>query len=273
MPQTHSEAETSAERRLRYDRRAAAAHPLSADLAAAIAADAVEVLFQPQFACIGGAIVGAEALVRWHHPDRGQVAGDELFRIAARSDLVRRLSDHVMDRALAVACHWPQDMRLSLNITAGDLATPGFPDIVAAALCRTGFAPERLTLEITEQALVLELDRSAERLGQLVDLGIKVALDDFGAGFCNFRYLKKLPLHYLKLDRSMIEGVAEDMRDLEVLRGIVALASALDLAVIAEGVETAAQRDAVAREGCASWQGFLGARAISAEDFATLLAT
>jgi len=271
MSPTRSDEETTAERRLRHDRRAAP-HPLADDLAVAIAAGEVEVLFQPQFACDGNAIVGAEALARWHHPVRGLVAGDELFRIAARADLVRPLSDHVMDRALCVARDWPRDLRLSLNITAGDLATPGFPDIVAAALCRTGLALERLTLEITEQALVLELDRSAERLGQLVDLGIKVALDDFGAGFCNFRYLKQLPLHYLKLDRSMIEGVAEDQRDLEVLRGIVALASALDLAVIAEGVETEAQRNALAREGCASWQGFLGARAVSAHDFATLIA-
>ncbi|MCL6251377.1 EAL domain-containing protein [Altererythrobacter sp. KTW20L] len=272
MSSTRTSAETAAERRLRHDRRAAVEHPLAADLAAAIAAGTVEVLFQPQYGCETGGITGAEALARWHHPDRGTVAGDELFRIAARSGLVRVLSDHVMDRALTVACDWPKDLRLSLNITAGDLATPGFPDVVAAALCRTGFAPERLTLEITEQALVLELDRSAERLGQLVDLGIKVALDDFGAGFCNFRYLKKLPLHYLKLDRSMIEGIADDRRDLEVLRGIVALASALDLAVIAEGVETKAQRDAVVREGCASWQGYLGARAVPAADFAALVA-
>ena len=232
----------------------------------------MEILFQPQFACGDAHIVGAEALARWHHPQEGLIAGDELFRIAARSGMVRWLSDHVMDRALAAACHWPSGLRLSLNITAGDLATPGFPDLVAGALCRTGFAPERLTLEITEQALVAELDRSAERLHQLVDLGIRVALDDFGAGFCNFRYLKVLPLHYLKLDRSMIEGIAEDQRDLEVLRGIVALASALDLAVIAEGVETEAQRDAVTREGCASWQGYLGARAIPAAQLDELLA-
>ena len=272
VPLSHPSEDVLAERRRRFDRRAAAPHPLASDLAAAIEHGELEILFQPQFACVDGVIVGAEALARWQHPQHGLIAGDELFRIAARSDMVRWLSDHVMDRALAAACHWPAGLRLSLNITAGDLATPGFPDLVAAALCRTGFAPERLTLEITEQALVAELDQSAERLHQLVDLGIKVALDDFGAGFCNFRYLKILPLHYLKLDRSMIEGIADDQRDLEVLRGIVALASALDLAVIAEGVETEPQRAAVTREGCASWQGYLGARAVSASEIGRLLA-
>lgn len=272
MSLPHPSEEALAERRRRFDRRAAAPHPLATDLAAAIEQDEVEILFQPQYACAGGAIVGAEALARWYHPRKGLIAGDELFRIAARSEMVRWLSDHVMDRALAAACHWPASLRLSLNVTAGDLATPGFPDLVAVALCRTGFAPERLTLEITEQALVADLDRSAERLHQLVDLGIRVALDDFGAGFCNFRYLKILPLHYLKLDRAMIEGIAEDKRDLEVLRGIVALASALDLAVIAEGVETEAQRGAVMREGCASWQGYLGARAVTAAELDRLLA-
>ena len=133
-----------------------------------------------------------------------------------------------------------------------------------------GFAPERLTLEITEQALVSELNRSAARLRHLADLGIRIALDDFGAGFCNFRYLKVLPLHSLKLDRTMIEGITDDARDLAVFRGIVAMARALDLKVVAEGIETEAQRDAVAREGCDAWQGFLGARPLEAAEFAEL---
>jgi EAL domain-containing protein (putative c-di-GMP-specific phosphodiesterase class I) len=161
---------------------------------------------------------------------------------------------------------------LSLNVTAADLAAADFAGTIIGALASTGFAPERLTLEITEQALVAELDRSAERLGELVALGVRVALDDFGAGFCNFRYLKKLPLHYLKLDRSMVQGIAEDRRDLEVLRGIVAMASALDLGVIAEGIETEAQRDAVVREGCQAWQGFLGGKPMTAAELDSLIA-
>jgi EAL domain-containing protein (putative c-di-GMP-specific phosphodiesterase class I) len=258
------------DRRRRQDRRAPDADPLAAQLADAMALGAIEVLFQPQYDTDSGKVTGAEALARWRHPQLGEIRGDELFRIAASAGMVRQVSDHVMDEALQAAALWPAHLRLSVNITASDLATPGFPDIVAAALCRNDFAPERLTLEITEQALVADLDRSAARLTQLVDLGIKVALDDFGAGFCNFRYLKILPLHTLKLDRSMIEGVAEDRRDLEVLRGIVALAGALDLAVVAEGIETQAQLDAIASVGCGSWQGFLGAKPMRAREFAAL---
>jgi EAL domain-containing protein (putative c-di-GMP-specific phosphodiesterase class I) len=190
MPNTSTSSDAIDERRRRQDRRMATTHPLARELATAIALHQVEILFQPQFDAPSGQLSGAEALVRWRPADRASIAGDELFRIAARSDMARVLSDHVMDRALGIASGWREGLRLSLNITAADLATPAFPDLVAAALCRSGLAPERLTLEITEQALVRDLDGSAAQLRKLVDLGIRVALDDFGAGFCNFRYLK-----------------------------------------------------------------------------------
>jgi EAL domain-containing protein (putative c-di-GMP-specific phosphodiesterase class I) len=266
---------TTYERRGRQERRAFMLHPLASELAGAMGRDEVEVLFQPQFACeagVTGAIIGAEALVRWQHAALGAVPGDELFRIAGPADLGHGLTRHVLDKALAAATRWPDALRLSLNVTAEDLAAPDFTNTVAAALARADFAPERLTLEITEQSLVADLGRSAERLMQLVDLGIRVALDDFGAGFCNFHYLKVLPLHYLKLDRSMVQGIAEDHRDLAVLRGIVAMASALDLAVVAEGIETEGQREVVAHEGCAAWQGYLGAKPMSAGELDALIA-
>ncbi|MFC3099619.1 EAL domain-containing protein [Altererythrobacter lauratis] len=270
MPFSHLVATPAGDRRRQLDRRARVPQAVANELQGAMAEDRIAMLFQPQYCCASGAVAGAEALVRWPHPQRGLIAGDELFRIAMRADLARALSDHVIRRALMLASEWEAGLHLSLNITAADLAAPDFPDAVAAALCASGFAPERLTLEITEQALVHDLDSSAAQLTKLVDLGIRIALDDFGAGFCNFRYLKKLPLHFLKLDRSMVEGIADDRRDLEVLRGIVALAGALDLAVIAEGIESEAQRDAVMREGCFAWQGFLGGKPMPPEEFAQL---
>jgi len=231
----------------------------------------IEMLFQPQYACDDGRIVGAEALARWQHPELGRIGAGALFAIADRADHVGQLSRRIAQAALASARDWPPHLRLSLNITAVDLATRDFADTIAGALLEAGFAPERLTLEITEQALVAELDRSATRLTHLADLGIRIALDDFGAGFCNFRYLKVLPLHALKLDRAMIEGITDDPRDLAVFRGIVAMAQALDLKVIAEGIENEAQREVVAAEGCTAWQGFLGAQPLSAEEFAGLV--
>jgi EAL domain-containing protein (putative c-di-GMP-specific phosphodiesterase class I) len=175
-------------------------------------------------------------------------------------------------RALAVASRWPRALRLSLNVSAADLAEANFAHTILAALAVADFEPERLTLEITEQALVAELDRSGEQLERLASRGIRIALDDFGAGFCNFHYLKRLPLQVLKLDRSMIHGVVEDARDLAILRAIVAMARALGLAVVAEGVETEAQRAAIVREGCQKWQGFLGGAPMAAEEFAAFTA-
>ena len=137
----------------------------------------------------------------------------------------------------------------------------------------SGFAPWRLTLEVTEQVLLSDTAHAAAVLRELAGQGIRIALDDFGAGFCNFRYLKLLPLHYLKLDRAMIDGVAGDSRDLAVLRASIAMAGALDLKVIAEGVESETQRALIAAEGCASYQGFLMAQPMSAAQFLDLART
>ncbi len=239
------------------------------DLAEAITAGAIELLFQPQFEGEGGALVGAEALVRWDHPDHGKMSGDSLVAIAQSGGFARRFSRHIARAALVEARDWPDHLRLSLNVTAMDLFDRTFGEELLAMLRESGFPSERLTLEITEQALVADLDRSAVRLEALAHHGIRIALDDFGAGFCNFRYLKVLPLHSLKLDRSMIEGIAHDQRDLAVLRAIIAMARALDLRVIAEGIETEEQRVTAIREGCRMWQGFLGGKPVSASEFLT----
>ena len=264
------EIDLARDRRTTRDRRANARDSESTALIAALDHGAVEVLFQPQFAAVGGALIGAEALARWHLADCTVIGGAALFEAAERGGLAARLSRHVADVALAAAAHWREDLQLSINVTAADLAEANFANAIAAAVAAANYPPERLTLEITEQVLVADLDRSAERLRQLADLGVRIALDDFGAGFCDFGYLKRLPLHYLKLDRSMIEGVDEHPRDLAVLRGIISMAVALELDVVAEGVEREGQRATIEREGCIAWQGFLGARPMSAKAFVCL---
>ncbi|WP_158611081.1 EAL domain-containing protein [Aurantiacibacter spongiae] len=256
------------DRRLRGDRRQSEPHPVASDLGQAITADAIDLLFQPQYAAAGNALSGAEALARWHHPVHGSLAGDALVAIAQSSGLARRLTRHIVRGALGVAADWPAHLRLSLNVTAADLLDRTYVDDLLALVADSGVAAERLTLEITEHALVADLDRSAERLALLAEAGIRIALDDFGAGFCNFHYLKVLPLDALKLDRSMVQGVAHDRRDLAILRAIVAMARTLELRIIAEGIETPAQRDVAAREGCDLWQGFLGGRPMTSAAFA-----
>lgn len=258
------------ERRARSDRRRTEPHPVTEDLAEALTANAIELLFQPQFRSSDGSLAGAEALVRWEHPDHGALAGDALVAIAQSGGIARRLSRHIVRASLSAASKWPDHLHLSINVTAMDLFDRTYGEELLAMIADADFPAERLTLEITEQALVADLDRSAERLNALADRGIRIALDDFGAGFCNFRYLKVLPLHALKLDRSMIEGVAGDPRDLAVLRGIIAMANALDLGVIAEGIETDAQREVAVREGCDILQGYLTGRPMKVRRFAEL---
>ena len=244
---------------------------LDADLIAALDRDEIKILFQPQFSTADDEIVGAEALARWQHPGLGRIGAGALFAIAERADHVGQLSRHIAERSIQAATAWPVPLRLSLNVTPVDLSAGSFANDIASILTDAHFEPERLTLEITEQALLRDIDRSARTLSKLVDLGIRVALDDFGAGFCNFRYLKLLPLHYLKLDRTMIDDIVADPRDLAVLRGIIAMAHALDLTVIAEGVENEVQRRLIFQEGCAFYQGFLRAKPMEAAEFLALI--
>ncbi len=245
---------------------------MEADLLGAIDRDEIEVLFQPQFALPDDRLSGAEALARWRHPRLGRIGAGTLFSIAESSDHLVPLSRHIAGQALELARRWPAHLRLSLNVTPSDLSAGSYGEELLRLLGQTGFDPQRLTLEVTEQTLLHDVAVAAPVLGELTARGVRVALDDFGAGFCNFRYLKVLPLHYLKLDRSMVDGIVSDPRDLAVFRAILAMAKALDLDVIAEGIESEAQRDAIAREGCAFYQGFLKAQPMSAEDFAGLAA-
>jgi EAL domain-containing protein (putative c-di-GMP-specific phosphodiesterase class I) len=264
--------ETAPDRREKADRRAGRDLRGGQALTDALARDEIEILFQPQFSAAENLLVGAEALARWHHPNRGRIGVGALFEIAERTGRVRELSRHLVGKALAAAVQWPVPLRLSLNVTAADVAAGNFAETICEAAAEAGFPPEHLVLEITEQVLVTDLTRSAEQLRLLAERGVGIALDDFGAGFCNFHYLKRLPLHFLKLDRSMIDGIDEDPRDLAVLRGILAMARALGLEVCAEGIERDAQLAVIAREGCSSWQGFLGAKPVPAAEFSALTA-
>jgi EAL domain-containing protein (putative c-di-GMP-specific phosphodiesterase class I) len=262
-----SAAATLHNRRTGRERRAVADRAVAAELAAALARGEIEVLFQPQYATRDDALVGAEALARWRRPRASVVGGEKLFALAGRAGRVTAVSRHLARAALTAAALWTKPLRLSLNVTAADLAAADFAAHLLGLLDETGFAAAALTIEITEQSLVDVEGAAIPQLERLAEGGIHIALDDFGSGFCNFGYLKRLPLHALKLDRSMVEGIADDPRDLAVLRGIVAMAGALGLEVVAEGVESEAQLAVLRTEGCACYQGFLRARPLSPEQF------
>lgn len=244
----------------------ALARNLEGELLSAIDRREIEVLFQPQFSCENGRIVGAEALARWRHPTLGEIGARDLFAVAERAHLVAPLSRHIVAQALARAASWPVNLRLALNITPEEIAEPLFAEEFTSLVGISGIAPQRVTLEITEDVLLGDLKLAAAVLAKLRGNGIRVALDDFGAGFCNFHYLKQLPLDAIKLDRTMVVGICRDERDKAVLRAIVQLAQALKLEVVAEGIETEAQRDVVIAEGCTYWQGFLQAEPMRNEE-------
>jgi diguanylate cyclase len=243
---------------------------LEADLLHAIDRGEIEVVFQPQFSLPDDELTGAEALARWNHPKLGRIGAAALFAVAERADHIAPLSRHIAALALAGAQGWPDRLRLSLNVTAFELSAESFAEALLAIVAESGFAPQRLTLEVTEQALLADIQIAQAALTRLGNAGIRIALDDFGAGFCNFRYLKMLPLYYLKLDRSMVDGITGDSRDLAIFRAIVAMARALELEVIVEGIENEAQRALIAEEGAQCYQGFLAAKPMSGAEFAGL---
>lgn len=243
---------------------------LEQDLGSAIEGGGISVAFQPQYRCADDRLTGSEALARWFHPDLHEVDAETLMAVAHSADLVPQLSARILREALRATASWPASLRLSVNITAEDLAQPRFDELVLRELEAQQVDPARLTLEITEQVLLADLSAAADCLSRLASTGVRIALDDFGAGFCHFGYLKRLPLHVLKLDRSMLAGVECGGADLAVLRAMVAMGRALGLDVVAEGVESEAQRQLLATEGCASYQGFLKGRPLDAAQFAAL---
>ena len=233
---------------------------LQSDLRNALDRDEIELLFQPQVAIPSGEIVGVEALARWRHPVHGELGAVTLFAVAEQSDYLLALSAHVQKRAAEQAAAWPASLshiRLSVNVTAADIARPGFAQSFLTMIDASGFPRNRLTVELTESGLVDDLGVAAELLAELRAGGCRVAIDDFGTGYSSLAYLKALPLDYLKIDKKLAQDIAGTPRDRIVVRGVIDMARSLGLAVIAEGVETEEQLALLAREGCNYYQGFL----------------
>jgi diguanylate cyclase (GGDEF)-like protein len=233
---------------------------LHSDLRSALNKGEIDILFQPQVSVTTGKIVGVEALARWQHPVHGVLGAVTLFSVAEQSDYLVALSAHVQERAAVLAAAWPEslrDLRLSVNVTAADIAKPGFVENFLHMVESSGFPRDRLTVEITESGLMEDLPLAADLLASLRAAGCRVAIDDFGTGYSSLAYLKALPLDYLKIDKSLAEDITGTTRDRIVVRGVIDMARSLGLAVIAEGVETEEQLGLLAQEGCNYYQGYL----------------
>jgi EAL domain-containing protein (putative c-di-GMP-specific phosphodiesterase class I) len=223
--------------------------------------------YQPIVDLHTGQIVGAEALIRWMHTELGTVPPAEFVPLAETTDAVLALDRWVLREATREAASWEEaPVNLSVNISGRHLDDPRLPDRVAAILADTGLRPSRLRIEVTETAFVGDVERSVTVLQRLRELGISVAMDDFGTGYASFAQLADLPLDVLKIDRSLISRVGTDRRR-NVLPGVISMAQQLGLEVVAEGIETRDQWNALRNLGCTFGQGFLFARPVPAHDF------
>jgi diguanylate cyclase (GGDEF)-like protein len=243
---------------------------LDRDLRGAIENGQIALLLQPQFSVIDGRLAGAEVLARWAHPGFGELGASQLFAAADRCDLREELSHLVQREAIAIAAKWPaqlKPLRLSINLGAGEL-TDDYARHLFHMLATAGFPAEQLTLELTEESLVRDIDVASSQLQTLRNRGIRIALDDFGTGYSSLSYLKRLPIDYLKLDKGIVPDIDGQGKDRIIVRAIIAMGHALDLKIIAEGVERQAELDVLKAEGCDYFQGFLRSQPLSPDEFA-----
>lgn len=251
-------------------------YELRTDLADAIESNAFVLHFQPVINLDSGVIVGAEALVRWNHPERGLIGPREFIPQAESSGLIHPLGRWILRSACATAAGWParpdgHRLAISVNLAATQLLQPGLLDDVAEILAETGLPADRLILEVTESALV-DLDVARDALLGLRDLGVQLALDDFGTGYSALSYLAELPFDIVKIDQSFIASIGQGERVDALLEGILGLCDALELVTVAEGIEQTAQLDRLLLLGCRIGQGYLFARPVPAAEFESIVA-
>ena len=249
---------------------------LETDLRKAIEKYEFEVQYQPIFSLSTGAIESVEALARWNHPQLGEIPPSKFIPLAEETGLIDPLGELVLDRACteigeiyeSIDNH---DLKLSVNLSCRQFGQPFLVHQVKNILSRTGFPPTRLKLEITETVFFEYQERAIEMLDQLRELGIDLDIDDFGTGYSNLSYLVRLPISTLKIDREFVNPINDEGANTEIVRTIIAMAKNLNLKVIAEGIETPSQLDALRELNCESGQGYLLSRPMSAEELALFL--
>jgi diguanylate cyclase (GGDEF)-like protein len=233
---------------------------LENDLRDALDADQLSLAIQPQVD-VDGNVVGAEALLRWQHPERGSVPPGEFIPVAEETGLIIPIGEWVLHRACRILASWQggeEDIcpRLSVNVSPTQFARDGFVDTVRGALPEAGADPGRLELEITEGMLLDNVEEVAGKMRELSELGLQFAIDDFGTGYSSLRYLKNLPLDTLKIDQTFVRNVATDANDGAIVRAIIAVAHHLGLRVVAEGVESSREAQFLRDHGCGIYQGY-----------------
>ncbi len=245
------------------------------ELRSALATGQLRVFYQPQVDLTDGRIIGVEALVRWQHPRHGLIEPAEFLSVAEETGLITQLDEWVQVHAFGEVAEWRRaglgDVRLSVNMSSQQLEQDTFLDRFLANLDASGLAADRLKIEITENAIMRDMEVIVPKLRALRKTGIRIAIDDFGTGYSSLSYLRHFPVNTLKIDRSFVGDIRADSGDASIINAIAAMARGLKLDLIAEGVETRTQMNYLSSQGCHEVQGFIFSRPIPALEFKALL--
>lgn len=256
--------------------RAVANHDFDTAVARAIERRELFLLYQPLFALDEQTLRGAEALVRWRHPERGVIAPADFIPLAEERGLIGAIDAFVLDEACRQLAEWtregicPDRFTMAVNLSGRQLADPAIVERVKSTIAAHGVRPSQVCLEITETALIGELGAAANTLAGLSHLGVRLALDDFGTGYSTLAHVQRLNVDILKIDRSFVEQIGGSDRDREIIAAITAMAHALGMTVVGEGIETDRQLGVLAAIGCDEGQGFLLARPMPPDQLAEL---
>ena len=246
-------------------------HALEDDIRDALAGDQFRLHYQPQIDLGERRISGAEALIRWKHPCRGEVSPGEFIPLAEQTGQIVQIGEWVLREACRQAAAWPELACMAVNVSPVQFRRPGFVDLVQDALQEANLAPERLELEITEGVLLTETPETLAILQRLRKLGVAIAMDDFGTGYSSLGYLQKFRFDKIKIDQSFVGKLGQDPQASEIVRAVLRMSHAMGIRVNAEGVEQQKQLQLLQDECCEEVQGFLFGRPVSAEEFSELL--
>ena len=230
-----------------------------------------EVHYQPLVSLRDNRVTGCEALLRWRHPERGMISPAEFIPVAEETGLIAELGEWVLATACAEAATWPDHIKIAVNVSPVQFRSHSLPLKVASVLASSGLSPHRLELEITEAVLIRDDEIALAILHQLRAIGVRVALDDFGTGYSSLSYLQRFPFDKIKIDRCFIDDIVQSDGSASIVQAVVNIATARNMTTTAEGVETAAQREALRALGCTEMQGYLFSAAKPAEAIGELL--
>jgi diguanylate cyclase (GGDEF)-like protein/PAS domain S-box-containing protein len=254
------------------DARLQARKALERDLRLALGRNELELYYQPKIGLAGNRLAGVEALIRWHHPERGLVPPGEFIGVAEETGLILALGEWVLRRACAQATEW-SELEMSVNISPVQFKQRDLVNVISRALADSGLEAQRLEIEITEGVLLQHTEAAMTTLRQLKDLGVRIAMDDFGTGYSSLGYLQKFPFDKIKIDKSFVSALETRADADAIVRAVVGLGRSLGMLTCAEGVETAEQLTFLESEGCDEVQGYYFGRPMTASDFERMFAS